>query len=184
MTRTIIAITAFFLFSSCVPVRIAPSIQDYKVMKGRRFKKGLSKRYFFIFEDPKEANQFYNYVNTKFELQHQNVYDDIPFKVDGEQFFFAFYEVNIPNKTLNFGPAIFNSVVSSALNYDDEHEFISGNHVTRNENWYVALEVYSDLEKDCLNPNSLSKEYVLTYLRYLKKEYLTTHNYNETLFKN
>ena len=70
MTRIIIVITVFFLFSSCVPVRIAPSIQDYKVMKGKRFKKGLSKRYFFIFEDPKEANQFYNYVNTKFELQH------------------------------------------------------------------------------------------------------------------
>ena len=48
--------------------------------------------------------------------------------------------------------------------------------------WYIAIEVYSDTEYDCLMEKSLSREAVLKYLRGLKREYLTTHNYNETVF--
>jgi len=39
----------------------------------------------FIFEDPKAANQFYKYINTKFELQDINVFEDVPFTIAGEQ---------------------------------------------------------------------------------------------------
>ena len=49
-------------------------------------------------------NQFYKYVNTKFELKDINVVDDVPFTIYGEQYFFSHYEVNLPDKTLNLLP--------------------------------------------------------------------------------
>lgn len=55
---------------------------------------------------------------------------------------------------------------------------------SRKGHWYIAIEVYNDLEKDCLQVDALSREAVLKYLRTLKQEYLITHNYNETVFKN
>ena len=51
-------------------------------------------------------------------------------------------------------------------------------------NWYIAMEVFSDTEEDCLAEDSISREKVLSYLRKLKNEYLATDNYNEVVFKN
>ena len=52
---------------------IAPNIEDYKITKGKDFKRSLPKREMFIFEDPKEAGHFYTYVNTKFNLDEERV---------------------------------------------------------------------------------------------------------------
>jgi len=183
MKKLLCVIASVALLNSCIPVRIAPSISDYNVTKGKKFKRSLSKRQMFIFEDPKEVNQFYNYVNTKYDLQHIDVYDNVPFKINGEQYFFSFYEVEIPDKTINLTPMI-TSVMFNALIGDFEDADIDEPTMSRNGNWYLAIEVYSDLEKDCLEINSLSREVVLKYLRALKKEYLSTHNYNEIVFKN
>ncbi|MBC6997575.1 hypothetical protein [Cytophaga sp. FL35] len=181
--KSLFAILFVFVISSCIPVRVAPSIKDYKVTKGKRFKKGLSKRNFFVFEDPKKANEFYDYVNTKFQLKGFNVQDDVPFIIGQDQYYFAFYEVSIPNKTLNLAPTIFNVAVSRALALEDNEEFVPAEEIIRKDRWYIAKEVYSDMQTDCLMKDSFSKESVLAYLRALKDEYLTTHNYNETLFR-
>lgn len=180
-----IAISFFFL-SSCIPLRIAPNIPDYRITKGASFKKDLPKREMFVFEDPKDANHFYNYVDTKFQLNNENVYDDIPFIVDDQQFFFSFYEVEIPDKTINLFPVVLDVFTNAALGNDEmDPIFSSGDAAySRIGNWYIAIEVYSDLEKDCLHMDSLSRQPVLEYLRILKKEYLSTHNYNEVVFKN
>ncbi|KAG1650669.1 tRNA uridine 5-carboxymethylaminomethyl modification enzyme MnmG [Nymphon striatum] len=153
---------------------------DYKITKGKKFKRELSKRQMFIFEDSKDAEEFYNFVNIKFQLDHTDVYDDIPFEIDGEQYFFAWYEIEIPDKTLNLLPI----VVDVALLASDINPVLENSYSSRKGNWYVALEVYNDAEPDCLEETSLSREIVLKYLRTLKKEYLATHNYNETVFKN
>ena len=185
MKRTLPLIATFFILQSCIPLRIAPSIEDYRLTRGKKFKRSLSKRKMFIFEDPKQAEHFYDYVNTKYQLNHVGVYDDVPFKTGSNQYFFAFYEVEIPDKTLNLGPAMFQLLVNSALGSEDPLENYNGDDdMIRSENWYIAIEAYSDLEKDCLADDSLSREAVLKYLRALKKEYLATHNYNETVFKN
>jgi len=134
----------------------------------------------FIFEDPKEAQQFYNYINTKFALNDVNVYDDIPFTLAGNTFFFAFYEVDIPHKTLNIVPLAIDVLLTRA-NMGPALEEL---HETRVGNWYIAIEVYSDHENDCLKDTSPSQQAVSTYLQQLKNEYLTTYNYNEVLFKN
>ncbi|MFC4095792.1 hypothetical protein [Euzebyella saccharophila] len=103
--------------------------------------------------------------------------------IDQDQYYFAFYEVSIPNKTLNLAPIIFNVAVSRALALEDNEEFVPAEEITRRDRWYIAIEVYSDEQTDCLVKDSFSKESVLAYLRALKEEYLTIHNYNETLFR-
>ena len=180
MKRILHFVLMLFILQSCIPLRIAPDIADYKITKGKKFKRELSKRQMFIFEDSKDAEEFYNFVNIKFQLDHTDVYDDIPFEIDGEQYFFAWYEIEIPDKTLNLLPI----VVDVALLASDINPVLENSYSSRKGNWYVALEVYNDAEPDCFEETSLSREIVLKYLRTLKKEYLATHNYNETVFKN
>lgn len=180
MKQILLFVLSLFIFQSCIPLRIAPKIKDYKVSQGKKFKRSLSKRQMFIFEDSKEAEQFYKFVNIKFQLNDTNVYDDVPFEIDEEQYFFSWYEIEIPNKSLNLLP-IFIDVALAASDMDPMLEDAYSN---RKGNWYLAVEVYSDTEPDCLVETSLSREIVLKYLRTLKKEYLATYNYNETVFKN
>ena len=74
--------------------------------------------------------------------------------------------------------------MNAALDNEGDDNNVDSEDMSRTDNWYIAIEVYSDKEKDCLHQDSFSREPVLNYLRTLKKEYLTTHNYNETVFKN
>lgn len=185
MQKTTLLIVLIFLFQSCIPLRIAPKIDDYKITKGKKFKRTLPKREMFVFQDEKKANEFYNYIDTKYQLNNENVFDNVPFQISNEQYFFSFYEVDIPNKSLNLFPIVADVFLNVALGNEDMDPIISNSvgPVSRKGNWYIAIEVYSDSEKDCLQINSLSREPVLKYLRTLKKEYLSTFNYNETLFR-
>ncbi|MFD0798227.1 hypothetical protein ACFQZJ_12215 [Maribacter chungangensis] len=139
MRRVFLLLTFITLHHACIPTRIAPSIQDYKITKGKTFKRSLPERYMFVFRDPKAANEFYNYINTKFELNHIDVYDNVPFLLDQNQYFFSFYEVTIPNKTLNLVPLAVDALLLSA----DLDPVMDGHYETRKGNWYVAIEVYS-----------------------------------------
>jgi len=65
----------------------------------------------------------------------------------------------------------------------DINPILEDTYSNRKRSWYLATEVYSDTETDCLVETSFSREVVLKYLRTLKKEYLATYNYNETVFK-
>ncbi len=179
MKQTLLLVFVLFTLQSCIPLRIAPKIEDYKIKKGKKFKRSLSKRQMFIFEDSKEAEQFYNFVNVSFQLDDTNVYDDVPFEIDGQQYFFAWYEVEIPDKSINLLPVF----VDLAFAVADMDTAFEDSYENRKGNWYLAIEVYNDLEPDCLVETSLSREDVLKYLRALKKEYLAAHNYNETIFK-
>ncbi len=183
MKRILLVMSLILIMESCIPIRIAPNINDYEITKGKNFKKSLPRRQMFIFEDPKEANHFYDYINTKFNLDDTNVYDDVPFNINGQQYFLSFYETEIPNKTINLLPTISSALFNAAIGNTD-NEDISDPEMVRNGNWYIAIEVYNDIEKDCLSDDSLSRTQVLKYLRDLKKEYLSTHNYNEVIFTN
>lgn len=180
MRKTILFIFSVIILQSCIPLRIAPHIDNYKVSKGERFKRSLPKRQMFIFEDTKQAGHFYQYVNTKYELNDEEVYDDVPFEIEGQQYFFSFYEVDIPTKTINIIPII----IDGLLDRGNIDPILEEAHTSRIGSWYLAIEVYNDIEKDCLSETALSREAVLNYLSGLKKEYLTTNNYNELVFKN
>ncbi|MDF0706898.1 MAG: hypothetical protein VX772_01575 [Bacteroidota bacterium] len=171
---------AIFL-GSCIPLRIAPTIKDYKLTQGKRFKKGLPKKSVFVFEDPKEANEFYEYINTKFQLNDYYVDVQVPFTVEDEFFYFSFYEVEIPTKTINLIPMVLDVALNKSADMDP---ILEEAYSSRIGNWYIAIEVFNDIDKDCLSENSVSREMVLSYLRELKNEYLATDNYNEVVFKN
>nr|WP_288931144.1 hypothetical protein [uncultured Allomuricauda sp.] len=181
MKPTLLAIFVLIFLNSCIPLRIAPNIKDFKLTQGKRFKKGLPKKNVFVFEDPKDTDEFYNYVNTKFQLNDYYVDVQVPFLVQGQTFYFSFYEVEIPTKTINLIPLVLDVALNQATDMDPVFDEA---HTSRVGNWYIAMEVFSDTEKDCLSDNSISREIVLSYLRELKKEYLATDNYNEVVFKN
>ena len=103
-----------------------------------------------------------------------------------QQFFFSFYEVEIPDKAIDLFPIALDVLLNKVLGNEDMDPYFSDGNTgySRIGNWYIAIEVYSDFEKDCLYMDSLSREAVLKYLRTLKKEYLSTHNYNEVVFEN
>lgn len=180
MRKIITIALGLLVLNSCIPIRIAPSISDYKLTKGKRFKKGLPEKTVFAFEDPKEADAFYNYINTKYQLEDYYVDVEVPFKIENKEYFLSFYEVEIPSKTLNLLPMIFDA----ALIASDSDAILTDSYESRKGNWYIAIEVFNGTEKDCLHEDSQSRAIVLPYLRSLKEEYLSTHNYNEVVFKN
>lgn len=167
----------FLFFSSCIPLRIAPEIEGDKVMKAKKFKKNLPRDYAFIFEDPKNANEFYYYVNIKYQRDHQNVEWNVPFSIDGEELFFSFYETEIPTKTLNLIPLAIDATLTNQ-GYDPMLEDFL---ISRVGNWYLVLTVSDSNMNDCLEPNYKYREKVLEYLRDLRVEYLTNQNYLRVL---
>jgi len=181
MNRIVTICFFLLLSSSCIPLRIAPNIKDYKIAKGKKFKRGLPKKNMFIFEDPKDENEFYNYVNTKFQLQDYYVGVQVPFELNGSTYYFSFYEVEIPTKTINLIPLAIDGILIKTANMDPLLEKV---HTSRIGSWYIAIEVFSDLENDCLANDFIFRPQLLTYLSELKKEYLNTVNYNEAVFKN
>lgn len=164
---------------SCIPLRIAPTIKTDKVMVAKKFKRKLPKQHAFIFEDPKDANEFYNYVNIKYELNHENVEWNVPFEIDKKLFYFSFYEVEIPNKTLNFLPIF----IDGALESKDHDPIFEDSYITRTGNWYVAITTSDYTLKDCLKSDYIYREAILKYLRDLRTEYLNTSNYLEALLR-
>lgn len=186
MKKVVTLALGLFVLNSCIPVRIAPSISDYKLTKGKRFKKGLPKKTLFIFEDPKAAGEFYNYINTKYNLEDYYVDVEVPFSVDGKSYFFSFYEVDKKSKAISLLPLIFDIGANAALGNEDFETYTAteDTSIIRADSWYIGIEVFNATEKDCLHEDSVSREVVLPYLRALKEEYLSTQNYNEVVFKN
>ncbi len=186
MKRIALTLLLTVAVTSCIPLRVAPKIQDYKITKGKRFKKGLPKKTMFVFRDPKDASDFYDYINTKFQLNDYYVDVEVPFQIDGKTYSFSFYEIEKKDKSINLVPLLFDVALNTALGNEDMETYLATdeNSVYRKGNYYIAIEVFNQEEKDCLRENSTSRDEVLAYLRELKKEYLSTHNYNEVVFKN
>lgn len=166
--------------SSCIPLKIAPNIEDYRIVQGNRFKKTLPKKSVFVFEDPKDEGHFYDYINTKFALNDYRVDVDVPLQVDDQEFFFAYYEEERSTKTLNLLPILIDAALATT---DTSDPMLTNEYESRKGYWYVAIEVYDKQENDLLAENSDKREPLIKYLRVLKEEYLSTHNYNEVVFK-
>ncbi|MBT0608515.1 hypothetical protein [Aequorivita echinoideorum] len=175
----IILMSSLLALSSCIPIRIAPKIETDKVVKGKKIKRQFPKKYVFVFEDPKEADEFYNYINTKYQLQHLDVEFNVPFSVNGEDFFFTFYETEISTKTINLLPMF----IDATLESNDVGPMLEDQYFYRKGNWYIGVTVSNDKFEDCLAPEFKSRENVLKFLRKMRVEYLTTHNYVEALLR-
>ncbi len=177
--RSLICVLFILMISSCIPIRIAPTIKEDKIMKASKFKRKLPKQYAFIFEDPKEADEFYNYVNTKFQLDHQDVDWGVPFEIDNIVYYMSFYESEIPNKTFNLIPFL----IDAKRDSNGNSPLFDGSYVSRYGNWYIVITVNNDVSTDCLYPEYENRHKIISYLKELRKEYVNTYNYEEVLLK-
>ncbi|AUP79202.1 hypothetical protein [Flavivirga eckloniae] len=177
--KLLVPLFSVLLCFSCIPLRIAPSIKTDKVMVAKKFKRKLPKEHAFIFEDPKDANEFYNYVNTKYERLHLDVESNVPFEIDGELFYFSFYEIEIQHKVLMLLPFL----IDSKLNQGEDAPVLGEDYISRNGNRYLAITVSNANMEDCLKPDNIHRNAVMNYLRHLRVEYLSTQNYLDALFR-
>ncbi|GGD18509.1 hypothetical protein GCM10011368_20490 [Hyunsoonleella pacifica] len=148
-------------------------------MVAKKFKRKLPKQNAFIFEDPKDANEFYNYINTKYELSHQNVENNVRFEVNDKSFYFSFYEVEIPTKTLNLVPI----ALDVALEKSNITPMFEDIHASRTGNWYIVITVNDEVFNDSLSKECSERLDIISYLQAMRIEYIETQNYLEALFK-
>lgn len=179
MKKSILLII-FMVATSCIPVKIAPKFkhQDYKVMQAKKFKRKLPRETAFIFKDPKNANDFYYYINKKYNLNNTYVGLNNPFQLNGKTFYISYREVEHTDKTANIGLILTDLVLreKTGVTLFDNH------YSSRKGHWYILLTVYDDDVKNCLLDNHPNRLEILQYLKNLKHEYLTTQNYEALLF--
>ena len=175
MKQLTIILVLLFLTTSCIPLRIAPNIKDYKIKVAKKFKRKLPNNYAFIFEDPKEADEFYYFINLKYKLNHENVVSNVPFEKNNEKYFLSFYETAKPTKVLDFFNVFFEATVAMAFGGQDSYEGEA--EIIRTDSWYLVLTVSDFKMKDCLEPDYINRVAVLKYLKSLKLEYLNSPNH-------
>ena len=103
----------------------------------------------------------------------------MPFELEGDMFYFNFYEIEKPFKTINLIPFI----IDAKLEENDYGPFFENSYVSREGHWFLVITVSDEELNDCLALNYRNRENILKYLRDLKYEYLNTHNYIEAFLK-
>lgn len=173
------AIFFSFLFISCIPLSIAPNIDGGKVYAPKKFKKHLPHNYVYVFEDPKDANEFFEYMNAKFQILYDDDLGNIPIQIENKTYYLTFYEVERNTKTVNLVPI----VVDAKLDQEGYGPILEDAHVTRTGSWYIALTVTDENLKDALNPDYSSHQRIIGYADTMRTEYLTTAQYIEIYLK-
>ncbi|MBQ0908447.1 hypothetical protein KBJ98_07010 [Flavobacterium sp. F-328] len=167
------------LFYSCIPLRIAPKIEGDKIVQAKKFKKDLPNCYGFVFEDKKKADEFYNFINTKYNLKHSNVDSNVPIVINKKTFYMSFFERERISKTLNLLPI----VVDAGLQTKGNDPIFEDNYTSRDGYWYIVISVRDAEIKDCLDPNHPEQAIVIKHLKKIKDEYFSTTNYVEAYLK-
>ncbi|NND51836.1 MAG: hypothetical protein HKN54_05480 [Flavobacteriaceae bacterium] len=174
--RRLIAFYFLSLIFSCVPLSIAPKIEGDQLVKAKRFKKDLPKNYGFVFEDPKNTDEFYYFMKAKYDIGKMDIESNVPFQLEGYTYFLSFFEREKTTKTLNLIPIM----IDAKREQKGNDPLLEDAHTSRTGYWYLILTVTDEELKDCLHPNYQRRTAIVEYLRKLKTEYLTTHNYIET----
>jgi hypothetical protein len=178
--RNLYILILLFCITSCIPIKIAPQIKEDKIKIGKKFNKGLPKNYTYIFKDPKAADEFYNYINIKYDLKHNMVDDRVPIWIDKRLYRVSFFEVGKNTRILNLAGFVFDKVM--------EQENIplgigSEIHVLGRDNYYIALEVLDYEGNDALHPKHKNNEVIVKYLKDMRQQYLTTYNYYDSYLR-
>ena len=148
-------------------------------MKTKRFVKKLPLRYGFVFKDPKDANEFYQFINVKLSGYREWKDANLPFQVEETNFYLSFYEVEKTTKTLNLLPII----IDERLKDKGYDPLLSEYHNSRKGQWYLLLTVSDDALLDGLSPKHPRYKALISYLEDLRKEYLNTNNYIDQFFQ-
>jgi hypothetical protein len=177
--KRIFLLTTSLLVISCVPYKIAPNIEDYKIVKAKRFKRDLPERYAFVFEDDGEEDAFRHFAGNKFALGHENPASDVPFEVNGSTYFMSIHEREKTTETVNFLPLLIDGFLSS----EGHDPILEESYATGNSYWYIVITVVDSDFKDCLAPTFANQMDVILYLRLLKLEYQGNQNYTGAYLK-
>lgn len=164
---------------ACIPLSIAPDLHDGKVIKTKKLVRNSHLKYAYGFNDTKDANEFYNFINIKYARNHDQVEGNVPISINNRSYFLSFYETEKSTKTVNLVPI----VVDGILDSNDIDPMLTDIHVSRQGNWYIAITVADAGLQDALDPEYRERSQVTTYLKALQEEYLYTQNYNSLLLK-
>lgn len=148
-------------------------------MKAKKFKNDLPNFYGFIFEDTKNADEFYNFINAKYNLKHLNVESNVPIAINNKSYYLSFFEREKTTSTLNLIPL----AIDSHRNRNGRNPLLEDIYTTRKGFWYIVLLVTDSNVNDGLHPNYPQNDAIINYLKELKKEYLSTSNYMEAYLK-
>lgn len=176
--RYILGLFCLVILQSCFPVAIAPDLSDGSIKRAKKFNKKLPNRYSYIFTDPKDADEFYTYINTKYDLQHNYVEDNVPIVLDGDNYYISFYEVSKNTKTVNLLRPLANKMLEEngiGAVFDDDPVRIYG------DTWYIALLITDEDFNDGLNPSYKNYARVEEFASSLHKEYYSMRNYRQAI---
>ena len=167
------------LLASCIPIKIAPDIKDYKIVVAKRFKRDLPRKYAFVFEDEKNADEFYRFLYWKLGQLNAKIEENLPFDVDGTTYYMSFHERPKRDVTLNLIPLFIDAVL---VNQGGD-PILDGTYASNDEFWYILITVSDTELRDCLNPSYPEQQEVVATLKALKDEYENTHHYVEAYLK-
>ena len=164
---------------SCIPLKIAPQIQHYKLMKTRRFIRQLPQQHAFVFQDTKVPDAFYQFFNIRFSSLSQWTNENLPINVKGASYFFSFYGVEKTTKTFNLFPFI----VDTILEEKGDFRFFERFYTRYRPHAYIVITVRNETLEDCLEPRHPARESLVEFLEAMRKDYLMTNNYIDQLFR-
>ncbi|MBT8204112.1 MAG: hypothetical protein KJP14_07205 [Eudoraea sp.] len=167
------------LVGSCIPIKIAPEIKDYKIVLAKRFKRDLPRKYAFVFEDEKNADEFYRFLYWKLGRLNTDIEVNLPFNVEGTTYYMSFHERPKRSVVVNLIPLFIDAVLIS----QDQGAMLEDAYALEGESWYILITVSDSELKDCLMPSHPKQQEVVTTLKTLKDEYENTHHYVEAYLK-
>jgi hypothetical protein len=135
--KSLLLMFFLLLFTSCIPLRIAPNIKEEKLIVAKKFKRSLPRKHSYVFEDPKDADEFYNYINTKYELNHEDVEFNVPVLINENEYFLSFHEVERITKTLNLIPLL----IDAGLDSKGYSPVMEDSYSSREGNCYIVLTI-------------------------------------------
>ena len=177
--KTFFSVISVLLLCSCIPLKIAPNLKQGKILKTRKFIKKLPSQYTYVFEDPKDANEFYNYINAKYQTSYDDETGNLPVTISNKTCYLSFYEVNKETQTVNLIPM----VIDAALNQNGSDPILESAYTSRQGTWYIALTIIDEAMNDCFNPAYEGIIQMTKYAQGLQEEYLSTTEYIEVYLK-
>jgi hypothetical protein len=146
-------------------------------MEAKKFQRKMPRETSFIFKDPKNADEFYSYVNKKYKLNDADVGVNTPFQLNNQTLYLSYHEAERTDEMVNL-PLV---LIDAKRESNGNTPLFENNYTSRSGHWYLILTVYDNDMKNCLKDNHPLKAKTIQYLRDLKQEYLTTQNYEELL---
>jgi len=177
--RKLLICIFLLLIGSCIPIKKAPEIKDYKIVLAKRFKRDLPRKYAFVFEDEKNADEFYRFLYWKLGRLNTDIEVNLPFKVGEHTYYMSFHERPKRDVTVN----LFSLFIDAVLINQGGEPILDGTYASNDEFWYILITVSDSELKDCLMPSHPKQQEVVTTLKTLKDEYENTHHYVEAYLK-